>query len=332
MSGASTSPKLVNEATLLGLPLELRRQIYREIFISCSHCDRCHWDSHHPRLKDPYFSHIPHRYCDWCSAPTPPQSCNYSLLLACRQVYEEALPIMYEETVFSETDCSGTDCYSGPRAEVPPQRLSKLKHLRFETGYFDREHQVAKSIRLLAQYCPLLKDIELQVEYMNGESGDFWYHSSPEGELVGLLPGLNLRNGFSLTINDEYFIPADVAHEFRLAIAPNEEWHCNGWDYTFDSNGHRCKLKWVRMWSLGRSGIADLRFLDEPSEEDIRQIECCSGLNERHIIDRLAESARIRRANRLAKTQCLCCLLMLWGICYGVLLFLYVRLSRHGPR
>lgn len=290
MLSASTPPKPVNEPTLLGLPLELRRQIYRELFISNSHSDPCHWDTHHPHLKDPDF---PQRYCNGCNLPVPPHSLNYSLLLACRQVYEEALPILYEETTFYETNGRGRDFYGGPQAKAPPERLSKLKHLRFEVTSSDCEHEVAESIRILAQYCPLLEDLELQVEFLLGESAGFWYDSSPEGELVKLLPSLNLRYGFSLTIKDEYFIPADVAHEFRLAIAPDEKWHCNGWDYTFNGNGYGWVPKWVRMWSLGGSGTMDLRFLDEPSKEDIEQIQRCYDV-ESYFIDRLAAYARVR--------------------------------------
>ncbi len=267
MSGTSIYSKPSNEPTLLGLPLELRRQLFSELFLSVSHSDPCHWESHHPHLGEP---HLPcPKYCH-CRLNVPSSSLNYSILLVCRQVYEEALQILYEDTRFYKT-CPYNGCDDWCR-HIPTGRLSKLKHVRLKfTPNEIFEDGIAESIRLLRPKCPLLEDLELQLLFWNRSSEDFGSYIRPNGELMTTLSGLNLAGGLTLTVKDDFF-HKNVAKEFRLTIAPEEMWHCSGWDYTFDGYYMEYYIKWVRAWSLGGSGGINLRFSNEPSEEDIEQI------------------------------------------------------------
>ncbi len=273
MSNTSISPKSVNEPTLLGLPLELRRQIYRELFIATSHSASSHWDSHHPHLREE--RHLRRYFCH-CYVGIPPPSLDCSILFACRQVYEEALPILYEETTFYETHP-----YQNPWSwehgdlseKVPLKRLSELKHVRIEASLeLDCEKGIADSIRLLLQQCPSLENLELQLLFLGWSSEYFDDYIKPDGALMELLSGLDLRNGLMLTIKDNGYVGMHVARKLRLNIAPEEMWHCNGWDYSFGGYYSVYWLQWGRAWSLGNSCGTNLRFLDEPSDEDIEQI------------------------------------------------------------
>ena len=253
---------------MLGLPLELRRRIYWELFISTSHDGRYQWDCHHPHLREREDSDYFH--CS-CAREMPSQSLDYSILRVCRQLYEEALPMLYDETRFYESIRHKESICGDPHAEISAH-LSNLRHVRFEADVNGGE-MTTNSILLLLEHWPLLKDLELQIVFRSTHT--FASHTecaNPHGELVAVLSQFSLRKGLILTFKDEVFVSTDVARDFRLAIAPEEKWCCNGWDYLFkDHTYEMCALVWARTWSLGRSGT-DLRRLKEPSEKTIDKI------------------------------------------------------------
>lgn len=302
MSGASTSPKPANNPTLLGLPTEIRQQIFRELFISVSHDDPCHWDSHHPHLRDRRESIG--QFCTYFTEVLS-ESLDYSILLACRKLYDEGLPIMYGETRFYNSTSFNKDVCSDPLAKKSAQHLSKLKHIRFEANLDEVEASTANAIRLLPLSCPLLEDLEVHLVIpARGLSGSFEAWIEPHGELATALSELTLRKGLVLTVKDKDFIGVDVPRQFRIAIASEDKWHCNGWDYTFDTqcfdNGF---IKWVRAWTLGATGTG-LRFLDEPSDEEIQEIEAALLYSPRFLLCaiRWHESYKARRVSRTPKS------------------------------
>jgi len=264
-----TSSKPVNEATLMGLPFELRRQIYHELFVSTA-CRKvpCHWESHHPHLQlsDPL------TFCI-CRIYARPQSLGGSILRVCHQVYEEALSVLYDDTKFYMTDLASMDGYGGSYLTISPERLNNLKHLRFEVtpDLSDCEEDIADTIRFILDHCPLLEDLELQLRFVDGNIPYFSEYIESHGQLAAIISQANLRKGFFLTFKDDDFVRADVARDFRLAIAPEERWYHNGWDFTYDGYAMEWGIKWARAWSLRKLGT-NLRFLKEPSEGDIDKI------------------------------------------------------------
>ena len=252
---------------MLELPLELRRQIYKELFISAAKHDPCHWESYLPLLrgKDPWDCLIDEL------RNYPPKCYDYSILRVSRQVYQEAIPILYEETRFYARNL-------WPRIKgnfgwkVLPDQLSKLRHLRLEFSLvYEREGAIPKAIELSLKHCPLLDDLDLQLSFWSKSSRYSNTYIEPSEALATTLSGLNLRKGLKLTLKDLGYISGDVLRDFRMKIAPEEKWHCCGWDYAFDFGASVCQVKWVRAWSLGSTN-AKLRFLEEPSEEAVRQI------------------------------------------------------------
>ena len=299
MSNTLTSLKTANDPTLMGLSTEIRQQIFRELFISVSHDDPCHWDSHHPHLRDRRESIG--QFCT-CSTEVIPESLDYSILLACRKLYDEALPILYDVTRFYDSLFFNRDVCSDPLAKKSAQHLSKLKHVRFEADLDEVEARIANAIRLLPLSCPLLEDLEIHLAIPTLYLPiPFERLIKPQGELATALSELTLRKGLVLTIKKEDFIGVDVARQFRLAIASEDKWHCNGWDYSFDPHSlDGMLMKWVRAWTLGGTGT-NLRFLDEPSQEEIKEIEAAWSYSTRLLLFEIwwHES---RKAGRVSQT------------------------------
>ena len=303
MSQSLVPAKPNNKATFLGLPLELRQQIYRELFNSCSYCDPNHWDSSHPHLRDVRVVFPPAILAEGPDRirRTPP-SPEYSILRTCRQVYEEALPWVYEETRFYLSNRYLEKLRGESSTRAPPEGLGKVKHVRLDIllpKYEDAQiHQMKtiKPIRFLLQSCPLLEDLEL-VLFLCGAfaPGDFDFRIDSNGELMTILLTLNLPNGFSLTIKANSFVLADVAEEFRLNIAPAEKWHPNGWDYMYNAYGMELGWdpKWVRSWSLGKSRGVNLRHQEEPTQQDLEELIECKRFQENVLLFRLQEHIEI---------------------------------------
>lgn len=179
---------------------------------------------------------------------------------------------MYAETTFYEKYPYGN--LEDVSRKVPFRRLSELRHIRIEatvdSGY---EKGIADSIRLLLQHCPLLEDLELQLLLFGWTSQHFDDQIEPDGALMKSLSGLDLRNGLTLMVKDNEYVDMHVARQLRLNIAPEEMWHCNGWDYIFANFYSDACVQWWRSWTLGKSRGKNLRFQDEPSGEDIKQIK-----------------------------------------------------------
>ena len=239
MANASSPSNGPKWASLLGLPLELRWPIYRELFVSAAKHDPSHWESHNPQLryKQPWDRQIDRML------KCPPQCYDYSILRVCRQMYEEAIPILYQETRFDVAN-RWPKIRGNTAWDFLPERFSRLKKLRTDFSLvYEREGAIAKSIELLADQCLFLEDLDLQLSFWCKDPRFFDRYIQLNGVLATTLSRLNLRKGLILTLKDYTFIGVEVLKEFRLTVAPVEKWNYCGWDYSFDLSTSHCRVK-----------------------------------------------------------------------------------------
>lgn len=259
--------------SLLNLPVEIRLQILQYVFgqSRSKQLEKCL-----PISPD--------------AAPRAPV--RSSLLHVCRQLYHEALPILYASTLFN-VNVGG---YSMRFWKIfPPTTVRMIKHLymlffpaHLKSGYSStRDDELPAWIGILVQHCPFLKSLTLRIVH---DTSLDWPYSPPmfrndlgwNDKAATAISELRLPQAFNMTVFDPNgFIPHDTYTDLRHSLAPDARWHTewslklfDPWIWELDEGVQ----EYYRAWTLARSD-EEVEIEEHPSRADIRKYRCNCNLS-----------------------------------------------------
>jgi len=253
------------------LPAELRLKVYAHLFTestvrlkeqmlpqstmldnSTRWCPNCRMNHHDPaRAREHHDSVLEAthflRSGGQCAVGQDPPTHLVALFMACRQMYNEALPLFYREAYF----------HWSIRTRIPMElssfqnQLSEMRHLSLDFSYMllgsenrrgeriQREEktdiEIAKAISYVAQHCPNLRTFELHLlsdyshyeecdDFIQGSVDTFYYRTK---HTVEALKGIKNKVRDAITIIAVAGKNIQGGDEYRVlleAIAPKKAW------------------------------------------------------------------------------------------------------------
>lgn len=185
-----------------------------------------------------------------------------ALITVCRQLYDEAMPVLYGFTRFQ---IPAEWFITPPREFVPRNSVSMIRNVEishFSSKYdcfhtTNQDDQLSAWIGFLGRHCPYLKSLHFLITYDDDPSTGFVLEDVEENlgwesKTAWALSELRRPRQFTMTVIDyQEYIPENTYEDLRYALAPDASWHK---DWKFDvlstSSVNGPSYKFSRSWTL----------------------------------------------------------------------------------